>query len=178
MDALRFKRPESALYSLFRRVLNHLDDEGNPLRWAQRGIRGESVAKVLGDASEGCIATVKNVRLAVRASGKAGLGTGAQRFLDDGLDGPRTAAAFGTATETSVDLLGIAGKAFRAAYRAADIVVGQDVAGTNDHEKGGPVWLFDSGSVIFDIEEPQRMQKEKPRFEAIPNWPSGSLERL
>jgi hypothetical protein len=139
--------------------------------------QGQTVVKILGDAREGCIAIVKNVRLAVRASGKAGLGARAQRFLDDGLDGTRTTAAFGAATETSVDLLGIAGKVLRAAYRAADIMVGQDVAGANDHEKGGPVWLF-SGSVIFDIEEPQRMQKEKPRFEAIPNWPSRSLERL
>lgn len=127
------------------------------------------VAKSLGDASEGCVAIVKNVRLAVRAPGKAGLGTRAQCFLDNGLDSTRTTAAFGAATETSVDLFGTAGKVFRAAYRAADIVVGQDVAGANDHEKGGPVWLFSSGSVIFDIEEPRRMQKEKPRFEAIPN---------
>jgi hypothetical protein len=146
-----------------------LDDKGNPLRWAQGADQGQSVAKILGDASEGCVAIVKNVRLAVRASGKAGLGTRTQRFLDNGLDGTRATAAFGAATEASIDLLGIAGKVFRAAYRAADIVVGQDVAGTNDHEKGGPVWLFDSGSVIFDIEEPERMQKEKPRFEAIPN---------
>ena len=148
------------------------------MRRAQGADQGQSVTKILGDAREGCIAIVKNVRLAVRASGKTGLGTRTQRFLDNGLDGTRATAAFGAAPETSIDLLGIAGKVFRSAYRATDIVVGQDVAGTNDHEKGGPVWLYDSGSVIFDIEEPERMQKEKPHFEAIPNWPSRSLERL
>jgi hypothetical protein len=35
----------------------------------------------------------------------------------------------------------------------------------------GPSGASSSGSVIFDIEEPHRMQKEKPHFEAIPNWP-------
>jgi hypothetical protein len=72
--------------------------------------------------------------LAMRAAGAASLGAGAQRLVDDRLDGPRTTAAFGAATETAIDLLGIAGKVFRAIDRAADILVGQDVAGTNDHK--------------------------------------------
>jgi hypothetical protein len=84
---------------------------------------------------------IERIRRAVRTTGKASLCAGAQRFLDDGLDGTRATATFGAATEAPIDLLGVAGKTVRAAYRAADIVVGQDVAGTNDHEKGRPVWL-------------------------------------
>jgi hypothetical protein len=71
---------------------------------------------------------------AVRAAGAARLGAGAERLVDDALDGARAAAAFGAAAETAIDLLGIPGKVFRAIDRTADIVVGQDVAGTNDHK--------------------------------------------
>jgi hypothetical protein len=77
------------------------------------------------------------VSLAVRASRTAGLGAGAQSLIDDGFDGTRAAAAFGTAAEATVDLLGIPGKVFRTIDRTADIMVGQDVAGTNDHEIRG-----------------------------------------
>jgi hypothetical protein len=76
--------------------------------------------------------------LAVRASGTAGRGAGAERLVDDGLDGARTTAAFGAAAEASVDLLGIARKGIRAADSAADIVVAEDVAGTDNHKRGGP----------------------------------------
>jgi hypothetical protein len=43
-------------------------------------------------------------------------------------------------------------------------------------KRGGPSGGSCSGSVIFDIEERHRMQKEKRRFEAIPNWLSANLE--
>jgi hypothetical protein len=69
--------------------------------------------------------------LAVRATRTAGLGASTQGFVNDGLDGTRAAAAFSAAAEAAVDLLGIARKIFRGAYGAADIVVGQDVTGTN-----------------------------------------------
>ncbi len=69
----------------------------------------------------------------MRASRTAGLGASTQGLLDDGLDGARTAAALGTAAKTTVDLLGIPGKRFRTSDRTADIVVGQDVTGTDDH---------------------------------------------
>ena len=75
------------------------------------------------------------VSLAVRAAGAAGLGACAQGLINDGLDGARAAAAFGAAAETAIDLLGIAGQVFRAIDRTADIVVGQDVAGTNNHKR-------------------------------------------
>jgi hypothetical protein len=77
--------------------------------------------------------------LAVRASGAAGLGAGAERLIDDGLDGARASAALGAAAEASIDLLGIAGKVLGGADGAANIVVAEDVAGTNDHKNGEPI---------------------------------------
>jgi hypothetical protein len=50
-------------------------------------------------------------------------------------------------------------------------VVGQDVAGTDDHEmKTGPVVMRD----VTDIEDMGWMQKEKRSFQAIPNWRNGA----
>jgi hypothetical protein len=71
---------------------------------------------------------------AVRAAGAASLGTGTQRLVDDGLDRARAAAAFGAAAEATIDLLGIPGEVLRTTDRAADIMVGQDVARTNNHK--------------------------------------------
>ena len=72
----------------------------------------------------------------VRASGAAGLGAGAERLVDDGLDGARAAAAFGAATEAAIDLLGATGEIHHRGDGTADIVVGEDVTGTNNHESG------------------------------------------
>ena len=76
------------------------------------------------------------MRGAVRAAGAAGLGASAQGIVDDGRDGARAAAAFGAAAEATVNLLGIPGEVFRAIDRTADIVVGEDVTGTNNHGSG------------------------------------------
>jgi hypothetical protein len=105
-------------------------------------------------------------RMAVRTAGTASLGAGAQRLVDDGLDGARAASAFGAAAETAVNLLGVAGKMLRALDSTADIVVAKHVAGTDNHYGGGPI----GDAEPFDIEGARGMQKEKPRFEAIPNW--------
>ena len=70
---------------------------------------------------------------AVRTSGTTGLGTGAKGFVNDGLDGARTTATFGAAAEAAVDLLGVTRQVFRGADSAADIMVAEDVAGTNNH---------------------------------------------
>ena len=75
---------------------------------------------------------------AVRATGTAVLGAGAQRFLDNALDGARAAAAFGAAAETAVDLLGIAREIIRGADSTADIVVAEDVTGTDNHKNASP----------------------------------------
>jgi hypothetical protein len=71
--------------------------------------------------------------VAVRASSAAGLGTSPERFIDDGLDGTRTAAALGAAAETVIDLLGTTRQVVRIGDRVADIVVAEDVTGTNNH---------------------------------------------
>ena len=75
----------------------------------------------------------------VRAAGTAGLGTRAQGFVDDRLDGSRASATFGAAAQTSVDLLGITRQVFSGADSVTDVVVADEVAGTDNHENGkGP----------------------------------------
>jgi hypothetical protein len=68
--------------------------------------------------------------------------TGAARFcasfINYGLDGAGAASAFGAAAETAVNFLGASRKARRSGHGIADIMVTQDVAGTNDHEAGRP----------------------------------------
>jgi hypothetical protein len=77
--------------------------------------------------------------LTMRAAGTAGLGASPQSLVDYGLEGARAAAAFGATTETAIDLLGATGKIIRSADGVADIVVAEDVAGTNNHKDGGPI---------------------------------------
>ena len=76
---------------------------------------------------------------AMRAAGTAGLGASPQSLVDNGLEGARAAAAFGATTETAVNLLGATREIICGADGVADIVVAEDVAGTNNHENGGPV---------------------------------------
>ena len=77
---------------------------------------------------------VGNRLAAVRASRAAGLGARTESVVNDGLDGARASSTFGAATEAAVDLLGVARKRFRRVDGVADIVVAEDVAGTNNHE--------------------------------------------
>ena len=98
--------------------------------------------------------------LAVRASGMAGLGASPESVVNDRFDGARTSATFSAATEAAIELLGIARKVFRGVDGIADIVVAEDVAGTNNHKDGG---------LIGDAEPmrylgPQRDAKEKTVF--------------
>jgi hypothetical protein len=72
-------------------------------------------------------------QMSMRTSGPAGLGAGAQRLVDDGLNGACATATLGAATEAPVDLLGIAGKVLGALDGIAHVVVTQHVAGTDDH---------------------------------------------
>ena len=113
-------------------LLNQIEDGDNPSR---RSAGGAEIRRISG-GSEGEFGL--NIRLgpAVRASGTAGLGASAERLVDNGLDGARASAAFGAAAEAAVDLLGIARKVFRGADGVADIVVAEDVAGTDNHENG------------------------------------------
>ena len=78
-----------------------------------------------------------DVRLAVssrmRAAGAAGFGAGAQGLVHDLLDRPYAPSALSAAPETAVDLPRRARRAL-SSNGITDIVVGKDVAGTNDHE--------------------------------------------
>lgn len=72
----------------------------------------------------------------MRAGGAARLGTWAERLVDDGLDGAGAATAVGAATKTDIKLLGISRHRPAGAHGIADVVVAEDVTGTNDHLKG------------------------------------------
>jgi hypothetical protein len=69
----------------------------------------------------------------MRTPGTAGRGASAQSLVDDGLEGARASAAFGATTETAVNLLGATREIIRGADGVADIVVSEDVAGTDNH---------------------------------------------
>jgi hypothetical protein len=63
-----------------------------------------------------------------------GLGAGSERVIENGLDGARASSAFGAAAEAIVNLLGVTREAFRDIDGVPDIVVAEEVAGTNNHE--------------------------------------------
>ena len=63
-------------------------------------------------------------------------GCGAQRLIHDAPDGAHAAATLGAAAEAAIDLAGPPRRG--GCDRAADIVVGEDVAGTDDHGKPDP----------------------------------------
>ena len=71
--------------------------------------------------------------MAVRAAGLAGPGAGAERLVDDALDGACATAAFGAATEAAIKLLGVARKDICRTHGVADVVIAEDVAGTDNH---------------------------------------------
>jgi hypothetical protein len=105
---------------------------------------------------------------AVRAARAAGLGTRTQSVVNDGLDGARAPTAFGTAAEAAVDLLGIPGKVVRTIDRAADIVVGQDVTGTDNHENEGSF-----GDAVPDeiLKSAGGCKRKKPDFKQFQTAP-------
>ena len=100
-----------------------------------------TIFKVSG-GSEGKLAVGERVHacLAVRASRMAGADAGTESVVNDSLDGARASAAFGAAAEAAIDLLGISRKLFSSADGIADIVVAEDVAGTDNHENGTALW--------------------------------------
>lgn len=110
---------------------------------------------------------VGGVRVAaVRAAGAAGLGAGTERLVDDRLDGARAAAAFGATAEAAIHLLGISCHGPATIDGIADIVVAEDVTGTDNHQRR-QVQRVMLGNM--DIVGPGRMQKEKAVLVAIPN---------
>jgi hypothetical protein len=73
----------------------------------------------------------------VRAAGTACLDAGTECLFDDGVDGARATTAIGAATEAAIELLCISRQGPAAAHGIADVVVAEDVTGTNDHLRGG-----------------------------------------
>jgi hypothetical protein len=69
----------------------------------------------------------------MRTSRAAGLGAGAERFVHNLLDGPGASAALGAAAQTPIDLPRRARRHLRHVHGVTHVVVGEDVAGTNDH---------------------------------------------
>lgn len=76
------------------------------------------------------------LRLAVRAARATGLDARTERLINDGLDGTGAAATFGAAAEAAIELLGVARQIPCRLNGAADILVAQNIAGTDDHEAG------------------------------------------
>lgn len=74
---------------------------------------------------------VRVMLLAVRAARAAGLGAGTKRLVHDLPDGARAAATLGAAAKAAVNLPRRARKVF--GHGISHVVVGKDVAGTNDH---------------------------------------------
>lgn len=102
----------------------------------------------------------------VRAAGTAGFRTGPQGLVDDGLNRARAAAALGTTAETAIHLLGISCHGPAGIHGVTDIVVAEDVTGTDNHQtKAGPLVML----AVMDIVGTGGMQREKGLFEAIPN---------
>ncbi len=96
--------------------------------------------------------------LTVGASGAASLGAGTQRFVHDLLDGPRATSALGATAQTSIDLPRRAREVLRLGHGVTHVVVGQDVAGTNNHGMlGKPVrtLLNNYGSGVVDAKGKQ-----------------------
>jgi hypothetical protein len=117
------------------------------------------------------------IDLAMRAPGAAGSGASAERFFHDCLDGAGASAALGAAAETPIDLPRRARRHLRDAHGVAHVVVGQDVAGTNNHGWTGTRW---AGSVIEYV-RPTPDAKEKTVFSSdskLPHWRHTKLERI
>jgi hypothetical protein len=68
----------------------------------------------------------------MRAPGAAGLGAGAKGFVHDLLDGTGTAAALRTTAEAAIDLAR-GTRRLGGGHDVSHVMVGKDVAGTNDH---------------------------------------------
>ncbi|MGC0388635.1 hypothetical protein ACVIU7_004040 [Bradyrhizobium liaoningense] len=112
--------------------------------------------------------------MAMGTARAARLGAGAKRFVDDGLDGPGTAAAFGATAETPIDLLGMAHGVVRLGDGGADVLITQHVTGTNDHGSGRP--FGDAPSSIFN--GPAGCKRKKRYLKLFQTGPAISLERL
>jgi hypothetical protein len=102
---LRPNRPET----VFRTLLNQFVDKSNLSREKAVGTRKiQKNPRFSGSRERELVDRFIRHIMAMRAAGAAGLGTGAERFVDDRLDGTRATAAFGATAEAAVNLLWIA----------------------------------------------------------------------
>src|SRR5215472_4305532 len=116
----------------FRMLLRKFTGLGNPLRRETTG----AIKQVNSGGSSGGRereAAVVVLGLVVRTASLAGMGAGAQRFVDDVLDGAGATAAFGAAAEAAIELLGTARKDICRGHGVADVVIAEDVAGADNH---------------------------------------------
>jgi hypothetical protein len=60
---------------------------------------------------------------------------GTERFVHDAADGAHAAPALGAAAEAAIDFTGGARRRLVARKRGTDVVVGQHIAGADDHSK-------------------------------------------
>jgi len=136
---LRPNRPET----LFRTLLNEIRGESNLSREkavrSRRYWRIQSNQRFSGSGEREFVSRFVRYIMAVRAARAAGLGAGAERLVDDRLDGTGTTAAFGAAAEAAVNLLGMTREIRCCVNGIADVMVAQNVTGTNDHEVGRPI---------------------------------------
>ena len=100
----------------------------------------------------------------VRAAGAAFLGAGTKGLFDDGLDGTRAAAALGTAAKAAVNLLGVPRQVRRCTDGITNIVVAQDVAGTDNHETVEP-WCDASSSIFKSAPRCKRKSRNFKQFQ-------------
>ena len=133
---MRPNRPET----VFRTLLNQFVDKSNLSRKKAVGTRKiQKNQRFSGSGERELVDRFIHHIMAVRAAGAAGFGARPKGFVDDGLDGARAAAAFGAAAEAAIKLFGVARQISGRLNGAADIMVAQDVTGTNDHENGRPI---------------------------------------
>jgi hypothetical protein len=71
------------------------------------------------------------------------------RLIDDRPDGARAATTSGAATKAVVDLLGIAHLIVSCIHGVPNVVVAEDIAGTDDHETRKNTFS-DAASSIWD----------------------------
>ena len=130
MGALRKALAEPAPLFEFRTFLRKITGASNPLRRGKpQGASGQFGGVSGGREGETWVV----FHMAVGTAGLAGLGAGTEGLVDDALDGAGATAAFGAATEAAIELLGVARKDICRTHGVADVVIAEDVAGTNNH---------------------------------------------
>src|ERR1700685_284153 len=122
---------EPAPFNQFRMFLRKMTGASKPSAAANH--RGHEAGQFTGVSGgrEGEIGV--GFKVTVRAACLTGRSASAERLVDDAHEGARAAAAFGAAAEATIELLGAARKDVGRVHGVADVVIGQHVAGTDNH---------------------------------------------